>query len=96
MEQVERTPYTLKEPLRDGSQMIEVLNFRKPRAKDIFDMPAQSDKLTPRHMCELASKLCGQPMSILENMSIGDLMEVSSIVEGFMVGGHPTGETSSL
>lgn len=90
-QQPARTPYTLKEPIEFGSETITVLEFRKPKARDLLDIPLSGDQRV-RGVLQLAGRLCGQPQRVMEEMSIEDFMEVSSIIDGFTPLGQSTGQ----
>lgn len=88
----ERVTIKLKDPITVGSQVIEELHMRKPRAKDLRRMP-----LTPNlgDMLDLAGALSGQPRVIIDELSIADVTEVSNFVGSFWESGPKTGDTSS-
>lgn len=73
----------LRFPIAFGSTTIESLEFRKGRLADlkgitIGEMPS-SDLLLL-----LASRLCGQPLRVIESIDPDDAEEVLSIALGFI------------
>lgn len=82
----------LKNPVQFGSEKIEALSFREARAKDFRDMP-----ITPKvgDLLNVAAKLSGQPPSMIDLLSPGDMTEVLTFMGEFMGTGPATGENVS-
>lgn len=80
--------YKLKNPIQVGSEKIEVLKFREPKAKDFRDMPME-----PKigDMLNVAGKISNNPPSTIDQLSTADMPEVLKIVGEFMGTGQPTG-----
>ncbi len=81
----------LGDPIQFGSEKIEALTFRKAKAKDFRDMP-----LNPKvgDMLDIASKLSGQPPSVIDMLSPADMAEVMKIMgelmgDGLEIGAKP-------
>lgn len=80
----------LKHPIKVGSEeQIFELTFREPKARDIRKMPAQPGT---SDILDLAGKLCGQPPSVIDELSMADTAEVLDIVGNFMLAGQETGK----
>lgn len=83
------TKLKLKEPIKQGEELITELEFKIPHAKDMRGMslePKFSDIL------DLAGRLCGHPPSVIDQLSAPDAMEVAAIVGNFITNGRGTGE----
>jgi hypothetical protein len=82
----------LKAPIQFGSDKIESLTFREAKAKDFRDMP-----ITPKigDLLNVAAKLSGQPPSVIDLLSPGDMTEVLTLMGEFMGPGPATGESAS-
>lgn len=81
--------YKLKNPIQFGSEIIEVLKFREPKAKDFRDMPME-----PKigDMLNIAAKISSNPPSKIDQLSAEDMKEVLKIVGEFMGDGQPIGD----
>lgn len=82
----------LAEPIQFGSETIEELVFRKPKAKDFRSMPVDPGV---GDLLNLAGRLAGQPPSVIDDLSVEDMLAVLEIVEGFIPAGRETGRTAS-
>jgi hypothetical protein len=89
-----RQSLTLKVPIVIGSETITELRFRAPKAKDFRTMPM--DGQTVGHILDMMGKLCGQPNVVMDELSLEDLEEVSSLFYRFTSrGGASTGSMPS-
>ena len=88
----EKITLKLSEPVQFGSETISELSFRKPIAKDFRNLPV--GEITQGHLMDLASRLCGQPPSIIDSLCINDLAEVMLALGKYMGSGPKTGEKS--
>lgn len=73
----------LRFPVDFGSQRIETLVFRKGRLADlkgvaIGEMPSIDQVLL------VASRLCGQPLKVIESIDADDAAEVMALAMGFI------------
>lgn len=80
---------TLKKPIQQGSETISKLEFREPVAKDLRKLPLENMSMSV--MLDLAGDLCGQPTSVVDQLSIADTQEVLGVVGGFLAGIQETG-----
>lgn len=80
----------LKSPVRLGSQVVDELVIRRPKAKDFRRFPAEPNT---GDLLDLAGQLCGQPRPVMDELDLEDFTEVMRIVGGFMPGGPGTGPT---
>ena len=80
----------LREPIQFGgsSELISVLHVRKPKAKDIRDLPVEP---STGDILNLAGRLCGQAPSIIDELCIEDCSELLETVGNFIVPGPRTG-----
>lgn len=80
--------YKLKNPIQLGSEKIEVLKFREPKAKDFREMP-----MSPKFgdMLNLAAKISNNPPSTMDQLSVLDMQEVLKLVGEYMGDGQPIG-----
>jgi Phage tail assembly chaperone proteins, E, or 41 or 14 len=88
MSDFKQTEMKLRDPIKNGSELISALQIRKPKAKDIRSLPG--DPKTG-DILDLAGRLCGQPPSVIDELSIEDCSELLDIVGNFMVPGQKTG-----
>lgn len=78
----------LQEPVAQGSQMITELRIRKPKAGDMRALPGKPEMT---HLLDLGGRLCGQPPSVINELSVPDMMELLEIVGNFITPGQKTG-----
>lgn len=80
--------YKLKTPIQIGSEKIEVLKFRVPKAKDFREMP-----MSPKFgdMLNLAAKISNNPPSTMDQLSVIDMQEVLTLMGEFMGDGQEIG-----
>lgn len=73
---------TLAHPIEIGSQRIASLEFRRGRLGDLKGMklenPPQLD-----HLMLMASRMCGQPLKVIESLDESDAAEVIEVALGF-------------
>jgi hypothetical protein len=73
---------TLKTPVQLGQNTISSLEFRRGRMGDLKGM--RVDGIPPLNdIMLIASRLCGQPLKVIESLEDGDCAEVVTIVLGF-------------
>lgn len=82
---------TLDDPIQYGSEKISELEIRKPKAKDMRGMPLQ---MGMDDMLKLAGRLTGQPDSVIDELSFGDLGKVMDEVGKLMPDGRVIGKTA--
>lgn len=84
-------PVNLDEPVMHGEDEYKVLELRKPKAKDLRDLPME-----PKvgDMLNLAANLAGVPYSVVDQLSWGDVEKVMTAVGNFMPAGPGTGGKS--
>lgn len=73
---------TLKHPFDFGSERIASLQFRRGRMGDLKGMKVDSVPPVDQLML-LASRMCGQPIKVLEMLEDEDGAEVLEIAIGF-------------
>jgi hypothetical protein len=78
----------LEEPIQFGSRTIDELTLRKPKAKDMRQFP-----LNPQmgDMLDLASRLAGEPTSIIDELSVQDMTRVVEVIGDFLGASQATG-----
>lgn len=86
-----KTTIKLDDPISYGSETIESLELRKPKAKDMRGLPLQ---MGMDDMLKLAGRVSGQPDSVIDELSINDLGRVMEIVGNFMGPGRKIGKTA--
>lgn len=74
---------TLTEAIEMGGEKLVELSFRKPTAGDLRKFPALASAQTMGHIIDLASALTGQPVAMLERMSLKDLEQVAEVINSF-------------
>lgn len=78
----------LRDPIKQGSELISSLEIRKPKAKDIRMLPIEP---STGDILDLAGRLCGQPPSVIDELTIEDCSELLEIVGNFIEPGQKTG-----
>jgi hypothetical protein len=86
--------YTLQQPIEFAKKQITELTFRAPTAKDFRTFPIGANPSIGQAL-DVGSLLCGQPPVVMGLLSPPDMMEVVTIVMGFLSPGQPTGRTHS-
>lgn len=83
--------FELSEPVKHGSEEITYLEVREPRAKDLRKFPAQAKTLG--EMLDFAAHLCGQPPSVIDQLSLVDAMNLFEVIMDFLPDSLKTGQT---
>lgn len=86
--------YQLKYPIewgKDSKEMIQELNFRRPKGGDICSFPVAPKT---EDLANLAAKITGKPLSLIKELDITDFLEVMEIVGNFMETSPVTGESA--
>lgn len=73
--------FTLKEPIKQGSEIISELEMRKPKAKDFRGMSMNPDVGA---LLDLAGKLCAQPKSVMDELGVEDMKVILQAVGDFL------------
>lgn len=81
----------LKHPIKYGSEEIQELTFKKPKAKDLRGLKIGST-LTMGDIIDLGAKMSGNAPSVLDELEVDDLMEVAEIVGNFIGSSQETGK----
>lgn len=96
VEVVERTwPSVVKlaYPVQFGDQSIDALTFRRGRLADLKGIKIDGVP-TVDQLIAIASRMCGQPLKVLESLDSDDSGEVFEIVLGFFARSLGAGKTS--
>lgn len=86
-------PVTIKltNPIVQGSETITSLTFPGSlKGRHVRDMPLTS-QMTAGDLLKIASRMCGEPPSVMDELEGADLMDVLSLVGGFLQPGQKTG-----
>jgi len=75
----------LSSPIHAGSEPIQELVVREPKAKDMRTLPSAP---TTGDLLNLAGKLCAQPPSVIDQLSIPDMQKVLEAVSSFFPDGQ--------
>lgn len=84
--------FELKHPITFGSEVIKVINYRRPKAKDIKRI--RPDKLETGDLIDLFSAICDATPGAVDEMDAEDTMEAIGIVSGFLAGGQQIGSSN--
>lgn len=92
MAKKESLVYTLKQPIKIGSETIKELNFEEPRAEHFWDMG-----LNPNlgDLMKVAAKMTGTMEAEIKKLSFEDMMGVAEIVGKHVSPIQTTGEKLS-
>ena len=87
---------TLKYPVQFGKDMtIERLEFRRGRLGDMKGIGITVDRMpNADQTMVIASRMCGQPLKVLELLDGDDASEVHELVLGFFARSVGAGKTS--
>ena len=83
--------FKLSEPVTHGSEEILELDVREPRAKDLRKFPAQAKTLG--EMLDFAAHLCGQPPSVIDQLTLEDAMGLFEVIMDFLPDSLKIGQT---
>lgn len=78
----------LFEPIQYGSEKIEEMQIRKPKAKDLRPMPLE---VQTKDLLDLGGRLAGHPPSVIDELCIEDTFDLLEIVGNFYERGRRTG-----
>lgn len=81
----------LREPLQFGERTITELSFRKPIAKDMRALPGDPAQYSMGTLLDFAARLCGEPVSVIDRLSLEDTMTVVNLISGFFESSPGTG-----
>ena len=73
---------TLKYPVDFGSQRITALEFRRGRAGDLKGLKL-GETIPTDQVLLVASRLCGQPLKVIESLDVDDSAEVMALALDF-------------
>lgn len=85
----------LQHPIDHGSERITSLEFRRGRIGDLKGVKLGKE-LPTEDLVRLASKLCGQPVGVIDKLDIDDAGEVMDIALDFFAKCLATGQKRSL
>jgi hypothetical protein len=75
----------LKHPIEYTDERISSLEFRRGRAGDMKGISLQDGSVPANDLMVIASRLCGQPLKVIELLDIDDVGEVTDIALDFYV-----------
>lgn len=81
----------LKEPVVFGSETFSKLEMSKPKAKHLRKLPQDPGT---GDLMDLASRLCDVPPSVIDELSVPDLMTVLEAIGDFLPASQKTGNQS--
>lgn len=90
----EAQTYTLKHPVQDGANTVTTLAFRRPKGKDMLDLPA-GGSISVGDLLRFAGRLTGTLSHVMNELDAEDVVEVCDIAANFLQRGPRTGETPS-
>lgn len=77
---------TLSEPVKLGSQTIAELVVQPPKAKHIRKLPVDVEGFDMGTMLDLASRLTGQPDTVIDELDAQDALRLAEAVGKFLEG----------
>jgi len=87
----------LTSPIKAGSELIERLTFRQPKAKDLRGISLTIGdggfRLEMDSVLKLAARCSGQTDHAIGELSLKDMTEVGKAVMDFILPSQETGET---
>lgn len=91
-DQEDRKIIRLKEPIKQGSDFINELRFRRPKAGDLRALDNVTGDVA--RALALAERLTGEPVVLLDRLGIEDFVTVNQVLDGFLPSGLGTGAES--
>ena len=82
----------LQKPIQHGSETIQELKFREPKARDIRD---RAETLDTNELLTLAQELAAQPKFVFDELSIQDMYQVLEAMGKFLSDGRVIGKMPS-
>jgi len=77
----------LKEPVEFGNEVVSVLNFRSPKAKDFRHIkPASMADLSIGDLLDFAGKLSGKAPEFMDKLGYDDMHEALNMATDFLSG----------
>ncbi len=73
---------TLRHPFDFGSERVTSLEFRRGRLGDLKGMKL-GETFATEQLVQVASKLCGQPIALIEMLDVDDAGEVMELAMDF-------------
>ncbi len=86
---MEKVKYTLKHPASFGQEQITELEFRRPKARDLRQLPM--GEMKAGDLLDLAARLAEVPPSLLDELAAEDAMAVMALAGGFTEASRKTG-----
>lgn len=84
----------LQHPIQHGSEEItELRTERRLKAADLRGI-AFGANMSADDMMLLVSRLFGQPLSVVKELDVSDLLSTSKVINSFFESGPETGETA--
>jgi hypothetical protein len=81
---IERTTYTLSEPVEINGEIITEIAYRKVTARDMRKwLNGQGKKDLGDRYVEFLQDICEQPAKLFDVLAAGDFMALTDIVDGF-------------
>lgn len=87
------TVIELDAPIQAHGETISVLTLRRPKAKELRDMPIRSD-MKMGDLFGVAAACADIPPSAFDQLDASDLMKVMGVVGGFLGVGDGTTQSS--
>lgn len=87
----DRTEIQLVHPIEFGERTIEVLRFRRLKAKDVRRLTCDPVKQPLRAMLEIAGYLTGEPQPVIDLLEGEDVMKVIETASLFFAASPLTG-----
>lgn len=87
-------PYKIKlqTPIEWGTETIrEITIKRRLKARDLKSVPVQNIQMD--HVLSLVSKMTGEPVALIEELDVMDLMQAAEVLNSFLPAGLGIGES---
>ena len=87
-----KTTINLEFPVQWGEEEISTLELRRPKAKDIENLP---DKPRMKDLLAIASRISAQPPRVISELDAADAIKVCEAVGDFLANGREIGGMDS-
>lgn len=83
----------LIEPVKYGSEMVEELVVKPPRARHLREFPAKNQKVGD--LMNVAALMCGRSDALIDELGMADWRQLEEVVSDFLDSSLGNGDGSS-
>ena len=87
------TRYRLKHPFEYASEVVDSIELRRGKGKDLRGIPADESAILADHAITLLSRLSGLSTELIGELDLEDFMKLAEELESFLGTSRRTGGT---